>query len=247
MKAMRTGQVIVTVLAVAHCRTREDATVTTDEEFEGRDVPARATDRAGQVAVPGTTESEPVGASEPGATQTAPSGEARASASAEPTMRLEDTQIAQVTEGVNSAEIEQAELARSMSRNAKVLAFATMMIDHHGEAKRKQAQLKVSPQPSALSTKLAEEAKATLSRLRKTSGAEFDRAYLQAQVDGHQKVLDTLERDLIPQAEDAQLVSYLNELKPKVEHHLSQAKSDLEALAKPNGPNRAPDGTGSVP
>jgi putative membrane protein len=143
---------------------------------------------------------------------------------------LNDQQIAAITEGVNTSEIEQANLARSKSKNESVRSFASMMIEHHGQAKKQQSRMKVSEQPSPLAEQLESESRTTLEDLKQKSGPEFDRAYVQAQIDAHQKVLDTLERDLIPNAQDPELKSYLENLKPKVEQHLTQALSVQKRL-----------------
>lgn len=172
-----------------------------------------------------------------------PSGQTNSASSASPsgtataplrsTETLTDSQIAAVTEGVNTAEVQQAELARTRSKQASVRGFAAMMIEHHGAAKREQAQLKLAQQPSDLSRRLAAEAKATLDKLRNASSQDFDRSYFQAQVDGHQTVLDALNRDLIPQAKDPRLQGYLKELTPKVEHHLKEARAGLQSFPSP--------------
>jgi len=137
---------------------------------------------------------------------------------------LSDEQIAAITDAANSAEIAQAKLAESKSKNADVKRFAAMMIKHHGEAKTKQAKLKLQPADSSDSTALKADAESTLDTLKKDTGKDFDKAYIDAQVDGHQKVLDALNQKLLPSVKNADLKAYLDEIKPKVEEHLRQAK-----------------------
>jgi len=137
---------------------------------------------------------------------------------------LSDEQIAAITDAANSAEIAQAKLAESKSKNADVKRFAAMMIKHHGEAKNKQAKLKLQPADSSDSTALKADAESTLDTLKKDNGKDFDKAYIDAQVDGHQKVLDALNQKLLPNVKNADLKAYLDEIKPKVEEHLRQAK-----------------------
>jgi len=59
-----------------------------------------------------------------------------AGASSTNTAPLNDQQIAKITDSVNSAEIEQAKLAQQKSKNQQVRQFASMMIQHHGQATR---------------------------------------------------------------------------------------------------------------
>jgi putative membrane protein len=147
---------------------------------------------------------------------------------------LNDQQIAKITDGVNSAEIEQAQLAQKKSKNREVRQFAAMMIQHHGQAKKDQAVLKLAPEDSPLAEQLATDSKATLDELKEKTGSDFDRAYLDAQVEGHQKVLDALKRDLEPAAQDPALRAYLQKLEPRVAAHLTQAQSVQQALQSRN-------------
>jgi putative membrane protein len=137
---------------------------------------------------------------------------------------LTDGQIAAITEAANSSEIAQAKLAQSKSKSADIKKFAAMMIAHHGEAKQKQAKLKLAPEDSGVSTSMAADSASTLNALKADTGADFDKAYITAQVDGHQKVLDTINDRLLPSAKSPELKAYLEEIKPKVEAHLKEAK-----------------------
>ena len=137
---------------------------------------------------------------------------------------LDDAQIAAITEAANSAEIAQAKIAQVKSKDAGVKAFAAMMIVHHGQAKQKQAKLKLKTEESGISTAMNADAGATLDALKTGSDKEFDQTYIRAQIDGHQKVLDTINDKLLPNVKEASLKAYLEDLKPKVEEHLKQAK-----------------------
>jgi putative membrane protein len=163
------------------------------------------------------------------------SGSDVTAAGAASTAQLDDAQIAKITESVNSAEIEQAQLAKERTKNPEVRRFASMMIEHHGEAKQKQAALQLGSAESPLSRQLAAESKSTLESLKSKQGAEFDRAYLDAQVAEHQKVLDTIGRVLSPQAQKPALRTYLTELEPTVSQHLEQARSALQSIQNGTG------------
>ena len=168
-----------------------------------------------------------------------PAGSDVATLAASTSTTLDDAQIAKITESVNSAEIEQATLAQERTQNPEVRRFASMMIAHHGEAREKQAALKLQTADSPLSQQLSEESKTTLASLKAKRGADFDRAYLDAQVSGHQKVLDTIGRVLAPQAQRPALRTYLTELEPTVSRHLQQARTAREALKDENGKTSA--------
>lgn len=167
----------------------------------------------------------------------AANSDAAKSANAEPAKatRLSDEQIAAVTDIANSAEIEQAKLARTKSKNPEVQKFSAMMIAHHGEAKQKQAKLKISVADSAVSTKLVEDGNQTLASLKEKKGADFDRRYFEAQVEEHKAVLDTINNELLPSVKSPELKAYLEEIKPKVEQHLEAAQKAQQAIEASSG------------
>jgi putative membrane protein len=141
-----------------------------------------------------------------------------------------------VTELANSAEVEQGKLAALKAKNAKVKKFAAMMVKHHSEAKTDQAklyqQLKLTPTQSNDSTALKESADKTVGQLRGAEGAAFDVAYIDSQVDAHQKVLAVLDQQLLPAATNEDLVKGLKKMRETVESHLKEAKSLQAELAQ---------------
>jgi putative membrane protein len=158
----------------------------------------------------------------------APSAAPPAAASAD---ALTDEQIAAITSLANNSEIEQAKLARARSKDEQVLQFAGMMIAHHGEAQRKQDAMSLGSADSTLSRDMIVEGSETMRTLKEKTGTEFDRAYMQAQIQGHQKVLDAIEKHLLPNAKREDLKAYLTELRPRVKQHLEQAERAAAALS----------------
>jgi putative membrane protein len=138
-----------------------------------------------------------------------------------------DAQIAAVLDAANNGEIEQARVAAKKSKNARVKHFAQHMIDDHSHAEAKlqatDSKAGITPQDSALSSQLKDGGRQVMTTLGSTTGADFDRAYMDAQVDQHQKVLDAIDR-FIPQAQNADLKSILQECRTKVAGHLRDAK-----------------------
>jgi putative membrane protein len=94
---------------------------------------------------------------------------------------------------VNLAEVKLGQLAAERASNAQVKQFARRMVSDHekANAELKQVASKMAVQvPAALDAKHQE----LHDRLSKLKGAEFDREYMQAMVDGHQEVAQELER-----------------------------------------------------
>lgn len=151
------------------------------------------------------------------------------------TAELTDGEILQVVETANAGEVEQGELAAGRAQDAAVVAFAELMVTEHNAALEDgedvAADTGIEPEESSLSQMLAAESDATIATLEETDEAEFDLAYMQAQVTVHQKVLALLDERLIPQADDEALVTYLEDVRTHVENHLSEAEdivADLE-------------------
>ncbi len=231
IRLLRTSALVaVSAFALVHCGgdQKPAAAPETMPSAEPPDQPDAGPESA-RVAVPEATEAK--------AETPAPAPEPKLEV-------LTDEQIAAITDAANTAEIEQAKLAQSKSKDPGVKRFAAMMITHHGEAKQKQAKLKLKPAESSASTALQTDAASTLDMLKTDKGKDFDKAYIAAQVDGHQKVLDTINQKLLPNVKNADLKAYLDEIKPRVEEHLKQAKQlqenfDSKSSAKDNTPTHA--------
>lgn len=160
----------------------------------------------------------------------APKTDAGAPEAAKPDM-LSDDQIAGITDGANSAEIEQGKLARLKSKDKDVQRFAAKMIAAHEEAKKNQDKLKLPTAESALGNTLGTEAASTLATLKTSEGLTFDKAYIDAQVTAHQKLLDALNDRLIPAVKNPDLKVYLNQIAPHVAHHLKEAQEIQKSVA----------------
>jgi len=153
------------------------------------------------------------------------------------TNALDDGQIALITSDANNAEIEQAKLAEQRAKDPRVKHFASKMVKHHTEAKDKQAKLEIKTESSRASMELEKSAGTTLANLQALTGSAFDTAYINAQVDEHQKVLDTINDQLLPNVKSDALKSYLDDIKPTVENHLKDAQNiqrNLNATASVN-------------
>ena len=212
IRLLRTSALVaLSALALVHCG-GDQKPATAPETMPSAEPPS--------AEPPGEPDAGPQSAS----ASAAPDSEAPAAAPPPKLEPLTDEQIAAVTDAANTAEIAQAKLAQSKSKDPAVKRFAAMMITHHGEAKQKQAKLNLKPAESAVSTALESDAASTLDMLKTDKGKDFDKAYIAAQVDGHQKVLDTINQKLLPNVKNADLKAYLDEIKPRVEEHLKQAK-----------------------
>jgi len=152
-----------------------------------------------------------------------------------PPLPYSDGQIASITDAANTAEVEQGTLAQSKAKDSRVKKFAAMMVVDHSQAKRQQADLIQRLGITAIDTKksaaITEESNRTLESLRALSRNEFDRAYIDVQVDAHQKVIDSFDNELIPNTKNSEFKAALVEFRPMVESHLREAQEIQQSLA----------------
>lgn len=149
---------------------------------------------------------------------------------------LSDAEIAAVTKVANDGEIEHGKLAKTMAKDKKVKDFAAMMVKDHTDANKRQDKLvkkaAIVPAESELSKRLADDGKAKAETLKGTAkGPDFDKAYIDAQVEIHTTVLGAIDTQLLPGAQNADLKAELTEMRTKVEAHLNQAKEIQAGLA----------------
>ena len=150
--------------------------------------------------------------------------------------QLTDAQIAAITDAANKGEIEQAKLALRKAKDPQVKAFAQMMIDHHGAEQKKEQQLcttlNLQLETTPTSTQLQTDSQNAISSLGVQTAADFDKAYIDLQVQEHKDVLDSIDTKLIPNAKNAQLKQALTEFRPKIQEHLQKAQ-DLQQKLGP--------------
>jgi putative membrane protein len=163
-------------------------------------------------------------------------GAAGSSATAE--KPLDEGEIAAVIHTADEGEIAQARQAVRKAKSERVKQFAQHMVTDHSAAEAKLTALHISSsgsQESAISESLRSKSEEIMARLKSSTGSDFDREYVGAQVMEHTKVLDLLDNKLIPSTQNADLKKALQEIRAKVENHLSMAEkiqSDIGQAAQ---------------
>jgi putative membrane protein len=126
----------------------------------------------------------------------------------------------------NMAEVQTGKVAQQKASSDEVKKFAQHMVDDHGKmleeqqsmAKTKGVQLPKQPK---------KEHQSALKKLESTSGADFDRTYMQQMVRDHEKTLK-LVRDAAKNAKDPEIKQAAEKAAPDVEEHLKMAKQIME-------------------
>lgn len=167
------------------------------------------------------------GAREPGASQGSEVPPMPATGTV-PMTKLTDGQIAQILTAVDSAEIEQGQLALSKSSDPGVRGYATHMIAQHTASKdasarlASQSGLQLADSPKA--TELGARGAQMLERLHIADAGNFDATYLQGQVEQHAEVLALIDKQLQPAVNTPALRDHLASARAMVAEHLAMAK-----------------------
>lgn len=120
------------------------------------------------------------------------------------------------------AEVELGRLASQKAQNAEVKKFAQMMVQDHTNANTELKSL-ASKKNITLPTALDAEHKAVMDKLQGLSGAEFDKAYMDAMVEDHEKTVDLFQAQADDGA-DADMKAFAAKTLPKVKQHLEMAE-----------------------
>jgi putative membrane protein len=149
-------------------------------------------------------------------------------AQAQENPKLSDAEVAHTAVTANQIDIDFAAVAREKSKNADVLKFAETMANDHkaviGQAVALVQELNVTPQDNAVSKQLLSDAEKTKETLRAKSGNAFDKAYIDNEVAYHKAVISAVEGLLIPEAENAELKTLLENVAPALKAHLEHAE-----------------------
>lgn len=133
--------------------------------------------------------------------------------------------------GAGVTEVRFGELALQNAVSAEVKGFAQLMIIDHGKSNARLSAL-VAGSEIKLPTALNGTYRTKHTELQKLRGPAFDRAYVQAQVEDHEKVIQMLEYQASA-GRDPQLRTFALETLPTTRDHLDMAQS-LQARVQMN-------------
>ena len=157
--------------------------------------------------------------------------------------QLSDANIAAIVLAANDADIANGKAAKAKTKSGDVRSFAEMMITDHGssnkQAKDLAGRLKLKPEDNDASNGLKTSSDATRDSLKKLRGAAFDKAYIDNEVAYHTAVLNTIDNTLIPNAQNPDLKTLLQDTRPVVAHHLDRAK-EIQGKLGSSGARVAP-------
>lgn len=144
-----------------------------------------------------------------------------------------DANILALLDEANAADSSEGAIAATKGTSAAVRNFGKQMVaDHHkmrvqGEALAKKLSLTPTPPAGDNTTSDAQKEMDNLNATAK--GKDFDKAYVDGQVDDHKKVLD-LAVKAMAQAQSTELKNLIQKATPIVQSHLDKAESIQKTL-----------------
>ena len=145
-----------------------------------------------------------------------------------------DAEITNALMTVNTQEMSMAKVAKKNAENPEVKKFADMMFKEHAKNNDKASNLAKAENIKLKETKTSMDLKFTsedkVEKLKTLKGKEFDKEYMQTQVDMHKKVLEKLDNTLIPNAKSEDLKAMLETTRTNIEGHLKHAQKIQSTL-----------------
>jgi putative membrane protein len=139
-----------------------------------------------------------------------------------------DANVVDVLTVANQGEVDYSQIGADKATNASVKQYAQMMVKDHNTmldaVKSLASKLNVVPASNDKANDLKEENTKDINDLNSKTGKDFDKEFMEEQVDMHQETLDLL-NDLDGKTTNADLKAAIAEAKPKVQAHLDQAKA----------------------
>jgi putative membrane protein len=129
------------------------------------------------------------------------------------------------------AEVELGRIAVEKAYTPAVKRFAQRMVDDHGKAGEELAAL-AQHKGLALSTDIGPAHRAEREKLSKLSDEAFDRAYIQAMLAGHRRVINEFGTES-RLGTDTEIRAWAAKMLPTIQQHLTMAE-DAERAIKAN-------------
>ncbi|GLC23964.1 hypothetical protein rosag_04770 [Roseisolibacter agri] len=150
-----------------------------------------------------------------------------------------DAGVRSLIDAINTSETEMSQLALQKAQNAEVRRYAQAMIAAHRQAPLDRGvEAAGTNSANDLLVPMADAHAKTMAQLQKLeAGPAFDRAYMNAQVQGHEGALQSLERAETATG-DATLVDRVRRMQSDVERHLAEARRVQAQLPTTTGGKR---------
>lgn len=138
-------------------------------------------------------------------------------------MRSQDMAFAMAAARGGMAEVEIGKLAAEKASSPDVKAFGQQMVDDHGKANQ-QLRRVADKQNLTLPATMTAKQQAMYDMLKTKTGAEFDKAYIDAMVKDHEEDVKAFQREA-DKGKDEQIKAFAAETLPVIQGHLEKIKA----------------------
>ena len=142
--------------------------------------------------------------------------------------KLDDPTIIAIFDAANTWDIEAGQLATKKGSDKVVKDFGAMLVRDHSNVRQQgrdlAAKLKVTPTPPK-DFALAKVHADAMKKLEGLSGKDFDKAFLQNEVEYHQAVIDAVTSSLLPALKNAEAKDLVTKVAPAFAAHRDAAKN----------------------
>ena len=144
-----------------------------------------------------------------------------------------DANVVDVITVANQGEVDYSQIGVEKATNPAVKEYAQLMVKDHGTmlegVKSLATKLNITPASNDKANSLKEEVNKDITDLNAKTGKDFDKEFVEEQIDMHQETLDLL-GDLDSKTTNMDLKTAIAEARPKVQAHLDQAKALKDKL-----------------
>jgi putative membrane protein len=134
----------------------------------------------------------------------------------------------------NTMEIQLSRMASKQATSPAVKRIGTQLVTDHSKNRQEVTalakKLNVSLTPSTGGSVTASDSAAMPAELRGASGAEFDRAFVQQQIQLHQNNIQKIQNQMLPAVEEPQLKAYLQKTLKAMQGHLATLEKTEQQL-----------------
>lgn len=139
-----------------------------------------------------------------------------------------DPQIAAIVVVANQVDVDAGKFALERSKDPAVRKFAQLMVTDHGATNEAvfalAKRLNLSAEPNDISRSLEQGGVDNLAKLKTLEGKVFDDAYIAHEIDYHVAVLEAIDKVLVPNAKNEELVALIGSVRPVIAAHLEHAR-----------------------
>jgi|GEM_PF-5771434 len=157
---------------------------------------------------------------------------------------LSDGQIVRIAETMQNAELAEASIVSERAQDARVKEFAAQLHSDNKRFKSTTAELakskSLTPAESPLSADMRIKASQELTSVELAPPEDFDKAFIDAQVQENEQMLQLLDGRLIPDASEPKLKAELTKSRAVLQRQGQEAKQIQRALQNEPAPSSAP-------